>query len=54
VLPTDCAIGLPVLPLGVPGSAVSPGNNNCNLLALPAVKVTSTVLVINLLSPVAE
>jgi hypothetical protein len=29
-VPATCAVGVPVLPVGVPGAAVSPGTNNCN------------------------
>src|ERR1043166_2390578 len=29
-VPAVCAKGVPVLPEGVPGAAVSPGSNNCN------------------------
>src|SRR5262249_24913084 len=35
-VPAACGLGVPVLPLGVPGAAVSPGNNNCSLLKAPA------------------
>src|SRR5207249_4267758 len=34
---TACATGLPVLPEGVPGTAVSPGARSCNLVNAPAV-----------------
>src|SRR6266851_3945223 len=30
-LPAVCAVGLPVLPLALPGAALSPGSNTCNL-----------------------
>ncbi|CAM3868844.1 hypothetical protein AQAU111925_10595 [Aquirufa aurantiipilula] len=36
-LPAVWAVGVPVLPVAVPGAAVSPGINTCNLVAVPAV-----------------
>src|SRR5438128_1154706 len=30
-VPALCALGVPVLPLAVPGAAVSPGTSNCSL-----------------------
>src|SRR6266850_227453 len=35
-LPAVSTLGVPLLPLALPGSAVSPGTNNCNLLKAPA------------------
>src|SRR5205823_4649251 len=32
-VPTVCAVGVPVLPVGVPGAAISPGNRSCSLVA---------------------
>ena len=37
--PAVCALGVPVLPLAVPGAAVSPGSNSCNFAAAPALTV---------------
>src|ERR1051325_8383174 len=34
--PADCAVGVPVLPVVVPGAAVSPGTSNCNRVNAPA------------------
>ena len=36
-VPAVCVEGVPVLPLAVPGAAVSPGANNCSLVKVPAV-----------------
>ena len=38
-VPTICVVGVPVLPVEVPGAAVSPGIDTCNLLAVPALTV---------------
>src|SRR5664279_3319279 len=40
-LPAVCADGLPVLPLAVPGAAVSPGNSSCSLVKAPALIVVA-------------
>src|ERR1051325_1456186 len=37
--PLVCAVGVPVLPAGVPAAAVSPGTSNCNLAYGPTVTV---------------
>lgn len=34
-LPAVCAVGVPVLPLAVPGAAVSPGSKSCNFVNAP-------------------
>src|SRR5204863_515995 len=34
-VPEVCAIGLPLLPDGDPGAAVSPGRSSCNLVKVP-------------------
>lgn len=34
-------MGVPVLPLDVPGAAVSPGSNTCNLFAVPTLTVNA-------------
>src|SRR6266702_1602513 len=38
-VPAVCADGVPVLPMGVPGAAVSPGASNCNLVKAPELTV---------------
>src|SRR5437879_22369 len=35
----DCAVGVPLFPLLVPGTVVSPGANNCSLTKVPALTV---------------
>ena len=35
-VPDVCADAVPVLPLAVPGTAVSPGTSTCNLASAPA------------------
>ena len=35
-VPATCVVGVPVLPLPVPGAALSPGINTCSLAADPA------------------
>src|ERR1051325_9809929 len=35
-VPAVCAVGVPVLPVGVPGAAISPGTNTCNFVNPPA------------------
>ena len=35
-----CTVGVPVLPLTLPGDAVSPGTSNCSLAKAPATTVT--------------
>src|SRR5216117_689776 len=39
-VPAVCAVGVPVLPVAVPGAAVSPGTNTCNFANGPALIVT--------------
>src|SRR5437773_1023917 len=39
-VPEVAALGVPVLPLAVPGAAVSPGTNTCNFTNAPAFTVT--------------
>src|SRR5437016_6017867 len=48
--PAVCELGLPVLPVAVPGRAVSPGASNCNLAKAPALTVMAA-LVLPLLVP---
>src|SRR5213596_881697 len=44
-VPAVCAVGVPVLPLAVPGAAVSPGTNSCNLAnAAPLTRMAELVL----------
>ena len=38
---TVCAVGEPVLPLALPGAAVSPGISSCSLAKAPAVTVVA-------------
>src|SRR6266542_1723347 len=38
-VPAVCAVGVPVLPVALPGAAVSPGNNSCSLASVPGVIV---------------
>src|SRR6266545_2805 len=38
-VPADWAVGVPVLPVALPGAAVSPGNNSCSLASVPGVIV---------------
>ncbi len=41
-------MGVPVLPAAVPGAAVSPGTNNCNLVNAPGLTATlALVLAVN-------
>ena len=42
-MPAVCAVGEPVLPLPVPGAAVSPGISTCNCDAEPALTVTAAL-----------
>src|SRR5207247_3903121 len=35
-VPVGCAVGVPVLPVAVPGAAVSPGARICSLANVPA------------------
>src|SRR5437870_9227045 len=39
-VPTFWPVGVPVLPVAVPGAAVSPGTNNCNFAKAPTLTVT--------------
>ena len=39
-VPAVCAVGAPVLPVTVPGAAVSPGSKTCNWLKGPALTTT--------------
>ncbi len=39
-VPAVCAVGVPVLPLPVPGKAVSPGASSCNFTNAPGLTVT--------------
>src|ERR1041385_5514115 len=53
-LPAARALGVPVLPLAVPGAAVSPGTNNCNLANRPALTVSAAVVLAALLLSVTS
>ena len=47
-VPAVCVVGVPVFPVVVPGAAVSPGINTCNLVAVPAfTSVAAPVLAVN-------
>src|SRR5258707_5020632 len=48
-VPAACGEGVPVLPLAVPGAAVSPGANNCNLANTPALTLTAELVLAALL-----
>src|SRR5437762_1138463 len=48
--PAVCAVGVPVLPVTVPGAAVSPGTNNCNFTKAPVLTVMEG-LVLGVLEP---
>ena len=48
-VPAVWARGVPVLPLAVPGAAVSPGTSNCSLANAP--ELTTTLLEVALLRP---
>ena len=37
--PAVCALGVPVLPVAVPGAAVSPGTRSCSFAKAPALTV---------------
>lgn len=43
---TYSMLGVPVLPLVVPGAAVSPGTSNCNWVNVPAVLVREKLAVV--------
>src|SRR3954471_17771414 len=51
--PAACALGAPVLPVALPGEAVSPGISNCSLLNAPALIVVDG-LVLAVLEPSLE
>ena len=40
-VPAAWEIGVPVLPVAVPGAAVSPGTNNCNFVNAPTLTVVA-------------
>ncbi len=39
-----CAIGVPVLPVAVPGAAVSPGTSNCSFANAPGLTVKEVLV----------
>src|SRR2546425_1397989 len=39
-VPANCALGVPVLPVALPGAAVSPSTSNCSFVNAPAFTVT--------------
>src|SRR5437867_168263 len=43
-VPAVCAVGVPVLPVAVPGTAVSPGTNSCSFTDAPALTVTPALV----------
>src|SRR5207247_8374938 len=49
-VPAICAAGVPVLPMGLPGAAVSPGTSSCSFTKAPALTVMAG-LVLALLLP---
>ena len=42
--PALTGVGVPVLPVGVPGAAVSPGNRTCNWVKVRLIKAKNAVL----------
>ena len=44
--PAVCVFGVPVLPVGVPGAALSPGTSNCSLANAPGVTVIDDELAV--------
>src|SRR5262245_27717644 len=50
-VPADCGLGVPVLPLAVPGAAISPGTSNWSLLNTAA--LTANEALTALLKPLA-
>src|SRR5437588_797310 len=53
-LPAVCAAGVPVLPVAVPGAAVSPGASSCNLANAPALTVIGGLVLTGLLPSVVS
>ena len=51
-LPAVWAMGVPVLPLGVPGAAVSPGRRTCSFVTAPAFTVIEGLVLAVLLPSV--
>src|SRR6266581_4728851 len=45
-VPAPWAIGVPLLPVAVPGAAVSPGTSNCSFTNAPALTVSSWVALV--------
>src|SRR2546425_3990107 len=39
-VPANCALGVPVLPVALPGAAVSPSTSNCSFVNAPTFTVT--------------
>src|SRR5438132_1529009 len=52
-LPAVCALGVPVLPVALPGSAVSPGISSCSFANVPTLTVVDG-LVLAVLVPSLE
>src|SRR5947207_8669094 len=48
-VPALCAVGVPFLPVAVPGAAVSPGTSNCNFRKAPGLTVMGGVVLAVLL-----
>src|ERR1051326_6705253 len=53
-VPAIWLVGVPVLPLAVPGAAVSPGTSNCNFANAPALMVIEGVVLAVLLPSVTS
>src|SRR5262249_27228455 len=53
-VPEPAAVGVPVLPVAVPGAAVSPGTSTCNFTKAPALTVTEGLVLAVLLPSVAS
>src|SRR5260370_33211113 len=45
-LPAVCPVGVPVLPVALPGEAVSPGASTCSLLNAPAATVIAGLVLL--------
>src|SRR6185503_17442987 len=53
-VPALCAVGVPVLPVALPGAVVSPGTNNWSLVKAPALTVMDGLVLVLLLPSVTS
>ena len=53
-MPAVCAVGVPVLPVAVPGAAVSPGISNCSFVNAPTLTVVEGLVLAVLLPSVTS